>query len=815
MHRSLWGVPLRFIVNVYSQGCENVYGKSVYSTTFSSLRGYSCFKDGGESMAISMQVQIINALYLGERNRASYLLSEIAGTSDILGADSFKYILHYCAKSPDPLFAMETWGMMEEKKVTLRRTCCFRVVESLCKGGYIKEAFNLILFLGENHGMYPSLGMYNNFLGACAKRNRIKYANKCLDLMDSRMEGKNEKTYSVLLKLAVLQRNLSAVHDIWKECSKVYSLTIITLGQFVWAFSILRDLAAAYETLQRMVALAFQGSTSVKKGVRGRFYISKLDIPIPLQSQFGLKKCSFSGKGIFLGMENSEAKGVEVTMLKDLKRNIPVMKLLKCSFNDVMRACARYQNYELAEKLIPQMQKIGLEPSCYTYDFFIQVVASKRGFSDAIEVLKRMQEMNLEPSNSTLATISVSCSEALELHLAEVLLDQLSGAVHPYFFNSFLEACGRLDQPERAVRILLKMKELKVKPNGRTYQLLFSMFGIVNAPYESGNMISQEVAAKRINAIQMDMVKNEVQHSYLSMMGLLQALGLEGMMSELMQHFRNAEYLVCYTNRKLGTHIYNTVLHSLVLAQDTHMAIKIFKNMKSCGFPPNDATYGIMSHCCNYIDCSKSVWILVSMMIRDGFPPDEIAYCSLVKAAVRYENFYEALNLIDRASLDGIQLDVRHYNTVLREAWVKGRIDVIELVVEKMHREKVQPDSTTCFFVFSLYLENGFFSTAIEALQVLSLRMISKDDESLQEKRRDYEDLILDEDFGAESRILSFFGRQEEDISVALLNLRWSAMIGYSVSWLPDESMWATRLSSNYNKIMKHSSKDKVIFVLN
>lgn len=36
-------------------------------------------------------------------------------------------------------FAMETWGIMEEKKVTLRRTCCFRVVESLCKGGYIKE----------------------------------------------------------------------------------------------------------------------------------------------------------------------------------------------------------------------------------------------------------------------------------------------------------------------------------------------------------------------------------------------------------------------------------------------------------------------------------------------------------------------------------------------------------------------------------------------------------------------------------------------------------------------------------------------------
>lgn len=41
----------------------------------------------------------------------------------------------------------------------------------------------------------------------------------------------------------------------------------------------------------------------------------------------------------------------------------------------------------------PQMQKIGLEPSCYTYDFFIQVVASKRGFSDAIEVVSYILDL--------------------------------------------------------------------------------------------------------------------------------------------------------------------------------------------------------------------------------------------------------------------------------------------------------------------------------------------------------------------------------------------------------------------------------------
>jgi hypothetical protein len=77
------------------------------------------------------------------------------------------------------------------------------------------------------------------------------------------------------------------------------------------------------------------------------------------------------------------------------------------------------------------------------------------------------------------------------------------------------------DQPEHAVQILAKMKRLKILPDIRTYELLFSLFGNVNAPYEEGNMMSQVDAAKRINAIEMDMAKNGIQHSHLSMKNLV------------------------------------------------------------------------------------------------------------------------------------------------------------------------------------------------------------------------------------------------------------------------------------------------------
>lgn len=77
------------------------------------------------------------------------------------------------------------------------------------------------------------------------------------------------------------------------------------------------------------------------------------------------------------------------------------------------------------------------------------------------------------------------------------------------------------DQPERAMRMFVKMKQMDVLPDVKTYELLFSLFGNVNAPYEEGNRLSQVDAAKRIRMIEMDMEKHGIQHSHASMMNLV------------------------------------------------------------------------------------------------------------------------------------------------------------------------------------------------------------------------------------------------------------------------------------------------------
>lgn len=58
--------------------------------------------------------------------------------------------------------------------------------------------------------------------------------------------------------------------------------------------------------------------------------------------------------------------------------------------------------------------------------------------------LKIMQQNNLKPQDSTIATLSVECSKALELDLAEALLDQISRCTNPNPFSAFFAACDTM-----------------------------------------------------------------------------------------------------------------------------------------------------------------------------------------------------------------------------------------------------------------------------------------------------------------------------------------------------------------------------------
>ncbi|PAN12913.1 hypothetical protein PAHAL_2G300400 [Panicum hallii] len=792
------------------------------------------------SLVRSVQADIVNALRRGDRQRASMILSNFQNTDWALTKDDFSYILEYCAEAPDPLFVMETLELMEEKAIGMSKGIYRYVIRALSRGGCSKEALHWLTLLGEKESTHATLPFFNIFLNSCGSSANLKDAECCLETMQNYLLGKSEITYCELLKIAVLQGNLPAVYDIWKDCTRYYSPSIIMQRKFLRALTTFGDLQSAYHILQHMVATAAQSSDHLRLSCKRRYQSSRLDIPVlalsesedlkllpdcnlqPSQGKLATGKNSadvqpelFEEKTqsfdivqlkadvLSEGNDLADKVGLENGSVPDTLRFVgsAVRRILRWSFNDLMHACVQFNNCQLAEQLFLEMQKLRLRPSKFTYDGFVKTLIAGKGVAYAMKVVEVMERRGIKPYNDTLAALSEGYSKNLQLDLAEDSLERISEIrpKHIRAVNALLSGCEIMNEPERAVRILAKMKHVNMKATLRTYELLFSLFGNINVPYEDGNVLSHVEVSKRISIIEMDMLNNEIQHSFVSMKNLIRAFGAEGMIEEMLRYLNVAENILWNINPYQKSDLYSVVLHALVQAKESHKAIRIFKIMRSCSLPTDISIYTTMIECCKWLPCFKSASALLSLMLQDGFHPTVVTYTSLLKVALAKDDFEGALDLLDICITEGIEPDIQMFNTVLSHAYYKGQIHVIEYIVECIHRAKIQPDPSTLWYTFCVYEEHELYNTAIEALQVLSMRMISEDVSIRSEKITAFEDLILSEEPDAELRIIRAFEAGEEFLATALLNLRWCAIMGATISWSPEESLWARRLASSYD----------------
>ncbi|RCV12092.1 hypothetical protein SETIT_2G241100v2 [Setaria italica] len=770
-----------------------------------------------------MQADIVNALRRGDRQRASIILSNFQNTNWALNKEDFSYILEYCAEAPDPLFVMETLELMEEKAIGMSKGIYRYVIRALSRGGYVKEALHWLMLLGEKESTHATLPFFNIFLNACGSSANLKDVECCLETMENYLLGKSEITYCELLKIAVLQQNLPAVYDIWKDCTRYYSPSIITQRRILRALTAFGDLQSAYHILQHMVTSAAQRSEHLRLSSKRRYQSSRLDIPVlalsesedlkllpdfslqPSQGKLATGKNSADVQPELLFAGNNLADKVELdngTVRKTLRlAQSAVRRILIWSFNDLMHACVQFNNCQLAEQLFLEMQILGLRWSKFTYDGFVKTLIAGKGIAYAMKVIETMERRGIKPYNDTLSALSEGYSKNLQLDLAEDLLERISEIrpKHIHAINALLSGCDIMNEPERAVRILAKMKRVNMKATLRTYELLFSLFGNVNVPYEEGNVLSHVDVSKRISIIEMDMLNNEIQHSFVSMKNLIRAFGDEGMIEEMLRYLNVAEKVLWNINPYQKSDLYSVALHALVKAKESHKAIRIFKIMRSCGLPTDVSIYTTMIECCKWLPCFKSASALLSLMLQDGFHPTVVTYTSLLKVVLAKDDFEGALDLLDICKTERIEPDIQIFNTVLSRAYARGQIHVIEYIVERIHRAKIQPNPSTLVYTFCAYEEHELYNTAIEALQVLSTRMISEDANILSEKITVFEDLILSEEPDAELRIIRAFEAAEEFLATALLNLRWCAIMGATISWSPEESLWARRLASSYN----------------
>lgn len=176
--------------------------------------------------------------------------------------------------------------------------------------------------------------------------------------------------------------NLPAVHQMWEEYIKHYNMSIIVLRKFIWSFRKLGDSTSAFNVLQQMVSLANEGVILIDRKS------TRIDIPVLSNRKLGSTVLDMEDNqqvnsficppSVYLLDANSvgidqqikfmgykEAKSADMTRV-NRPNHLLILKILTWSFSNVIAACAKDQNYGLAEQLILQVcMLIKLVILCY------------------------------------------------------------------------------------------------------------------------------------------------------------------------------------------------------------------------------------------------------------------------------------------------------------------------------------------------------------------------------------------------------------------------------------------------------------------
>jgi len=146
------------------------------------------------------------------------------------------------------------------------------------------------------------------------------------------------------------------------------------------------------------------------------------------------------------------------------------------TFSAMIRGCCNAGEAEEAISYLNRMLKRGLRPDAPLFDSLLEGCASRNLLALTEQVLAHMEELNVRPSNCTLATLVKLYSSRGELMRAisvfEDIPKQYDLEPNAHSYGALISACLGHGRPDLALETYESMSSAKCYPGARTYERL-------------------------------------------------------------------------------------------------------------------------------------------------------------------------------------------------------------------------------------------------------------------------------------------------------------------------------------------------------
>ncbi|KAL2611007.1 hypothetical protein R1flu_022699 [Riccia fluitans] len=841
-----------------SQMLNREYSSDIVFPTITSRNGKGANKDPGVFYLTQLFGQLLKQ---GEESSASKVIRDMKSLDSALTVVVCNYLLNSCSKNRNPKMAKEVWNFMRSNKVRMNSVSYGCLIGALSRGGCIDEATELLKLLSKNNE--ANLVMYNTVLNGCVHKKNKVHAERCIQLMEKQGISKDERTYVELIKLSGMLGDVSATKMWWTQLAQNFTPSPTARSCYIIALCRTNELTEARQALEDMVSAYGYGKLTKSVPLEGHgrernsdfsaeepyFYsqefpesendeiarssgtkISKVFVEdgpdyddITRLNTYGAAQephlTSSSGddedESVLFSKEDVEVPGFSTVFssrgmkLSDL--TLTGLMELENAYNSMINAAGKAKDHILAECLFSEMRQLGLKLNIYTYNALLRAVLEGRGVKHGLRILKKMDSTGIKPDVHSLTALLEGYCRDGKLNKAHDVLDYMEDSnrsQHPscHTYNIFLNACVYLEDSDCALQVFGRMKEFGVAPDICTYIAMFTVMGSATSEPEGSSPWSQQQVAKRVTSLELDMAQSGLQHTRESFTSLMNVLGAHGLTELMLQRLKDAK---SYGDDLLDVTAYNIAILNCVNLNQVETAWKVYEQMKNAGFKPDVYTYNILINGCSHDKQMATALELVDTMRQEGLTPDVVTFNTLLKVICRSEQMDVVFDVLKEMTASGVQPDTATFNTILTSASYQKRVDVMEHMVEEMRRRNICPDHHTLLPVVSAYMQAGLTDDAVEALRVLSFRMLGSTkpvDASLQ-NRDQVQGVIGD----LARRNLSLGMNTRELLKDAILHSSTEAFAiytgalaglvqGNSVNVDIEDSYWAERLSSQYDQ---------------
>lgn len=360
------------------------------------------------------------------------------------------------------------------------------------------------------------------------------------------------------------------------------------------------------------------------------------------------------------------------------------------SYNTLIKAFLRREQYDRVRSLMDQMRKAGFAPNGVTYNELIHAMARSEDphrRSTIWKVVEEMRNAGVEPNRITYSILLKNLGPRTphsEVSAMMRLMDNLREPMDEVLSCSIIEACVRVGKPHLVTQklTLLHGKGDMPTTTSHTFGSLIKAYGFTKD-------------IKGAWRCWKEMRSQHVRPTSITIGCMTEAVVSNGDVDgghELIQELLNDEN----TRGQVNSVIYGSVLKGYGRTGRSQRMWEVFSEMLSVGIKPSQSTYNVLIDACARNSMMCKVPELMDGMREHGFEPNLITYSTVIKGFCQQGDMQAALRTLEELrKRPRVKADEIVYNTLIDGCAQDGLMEPGEKLLEEMEAEGIVPSNYT------------------------------------------------------------------------------------------------------------------------